>query len=47
MWDRRCRGNDQGAFQPTGEVFKDLTSGRLTRVYEDPKSGKRQHREKS
>jgi len=47
VWDRRYRGGDAGAFQPTGEVFKDPTSGKLTRVYEDPKSGKRQYREET
>lgn len=45
VWDRRYRGDAEGAFQPTGEVFKDPSTGKLTRVYEDPKSGKRQYRE--
>ena len=47
VWDRRYRGGEVGAFQPTGEVFKDPTTGKMTRVYEDPKSGKRQYREES
>ena len=47
VWDRRYRGGHDGAFQPTGEVFKDPSTGKLTRVYEDPKSGKRQYREET
>ncbi|HYM96238.1 MAG TPA: hypothetical protein VET26_02970 [Candidatus Sulfotelmatobacter sp.] len=45
VWDRRYRGGDQGNFKPTGEVFKDPTSGKMTRVYEDPTTGARQYRE--
>ena len=47
VWDRRYRGDAQGAFQPTGEVFKDPTTGKLTRVYEDPKTGSRQYRDEA
>jgi hypothetical protein len=45
IWDRRYRGQKEGNFKPTNEVFKDPTSGKLTRVYEDPATGKRQYRE--
>ena len=45
IWDRRYRGESQGNFKRTNEVFKDPTSGKLTRVYEDPATGKRQYRE--
>jgi hypothetical protein len=45
LWDRRYRGHAQGTFKPTGEVFKDPTSGKMTRVYEDPTTGQRQYRE--
>lgn len=45
VWDRRYRGGDQGNFKPTSEVFKDPTSGKMTRVYEDPTTGARQYRE--
>jgi hypothetical protein len=45
IWDRRYRGESQGSFKPTGEVFKDPTSGKMTRVYEDPSTGRRQYRE--
>jgi len=45
VWDRRYRGGEQGSFKPTGEVFRDPTSGKLTRVYEDPSTGKRQYRD--
>lgn len=47
IWDRRYRGEKQGAFKPTAEVFKDPTSGKTTRVYEDPATGQRQYREES
>jgi len=45
VWDRRYRGVERGSFQPTAEVFRDPTSGKLTRVYEDPATGKRQYRD--
>ena len=45
VWDRRYRGASEGNFKPTNEVFKDPTTGRLTRVYEDPSTGKRQYRD--
>lgn len=45
IWDRRYRGGSQGDFKPTSEVFIDPTTGKLTRVYEDPSTGKRQYRE--
>ena len=45
VWDRRYRGGGAGTFKPTGEVFKDPTTGKLTRVYEDPSTGKREYRE--
>jgi hypothetical protein len=45
IWDKRYRGGGGGAFKATGEVFRDPTSGKLTRVYEDPSTGKREYRE--
>jgi hypothetical protein len=45
VWDRRYRGAKQGTFRPTDEVFKDPTTGKWTRVYEDPSTGARQYRE--
>ncbi|HEV2140263.1 MAG TPA: hypothetical protein VGT01_03650 [Candidatus Dormibacteraeota bacterium] len=45
LWDRRYRGHGQGSFRPTAEVFKDPTTGKMTRVYEDPATGQRQYRE--
>lgn len=45
IWDRRYRGSSQGSLKPTNEVFKDPTTGKLTRVYEDPATGQRQYRE--
>jgi len=44
-WDRRYRGQNQGSFKATGEVFKDPATGKMTRVYEDPATGRRQYRE--
>ncbi len=46
IWDRhRYRGQAFGDFRPTGEVFRDPSSGKMTRVYEDPNTGSRQYRE--
>ena len=45
IWDRRYRGDVQGDFKPTGEVFRDPTTGKMTRVFEDPATGKRQYRD--
>lgn len=45
IWDRRYRGEKEGNFKPTNEVFKDPTTGKLTRVYEDPATGRRQYKE--
>ena len=47
LWDRRYRGNEKGSFRPTAEVFKDPTTGKMTRVYEDPATGQRQYREET
>ena len=45
-WDRRYRGAPDGdGFQPTGEMFKDPTTGRQMRVFFDAASGRRQYRE--
>ena len=45
IWDKRYRGQGGEAYKATGEVFRDPTSGKLTRVYEDPSTGKRQYRD--
>jgi hypothetical protein len=45
IWDQRYRPQGGDSFKPTGEVFRDPTSGKMTRVYEDPSTGKRQYRE--
>ena len=47
IWDRRYRGGGGGTFKATAEVFRDPTSGKMTRVYEDPSTGKREYREES
>lgn len=46
VWDRRrYRGGGQGNFKPTNEVFHDPATGKLTRVWEDPSTGRREYRE--
>ena len=45
VWDRRYRGEKEGIFKPTAEVFRDPTTGKMTRVFEDPETGRRQYRE--
>jgi len=45
IWDRRYRGEKDGNFKPTNEVFKDPATGKLTRVYEDPATGQRQYKD--
>jgi hypothetical protein len=45
VWDRRYRGGGKGEFRPTDEVFLDPASGKLTRVWEDPSTGRREYRE--
>jgi hypothetical protein len=46
IWDRRrYRGSNQGNFQRTGELFRDPSSGKLTRVWEDPATGAREYRD--
>ena len=48
VWDRRrYRGHARGDFRPTGEVFRDPSSGKLTRVWEDPTTGSRQYRDET
>ena len=47
-WDRyrgnRKRASGDSAAQPTGEVFIDPESGRRTRVWYDPGTGRRDYR---
>lgn len=46
VWDRRrYRGGRRGDFRPTGEVFRDPATGKMTRVWEDPTTGSRQYRD--
>jgi hypothetical protein len=47
VWDRRYRGAQEGVFKRTDEVFRDPTTGKLTRVYEDSETGARQYREET
>jgi hypothetical protein len=47
-WDRyrvkRRDAGDDSAFQATGEVFLDPTTGQRTRVWYNPKTGQRDYR---
>jgi hypothetical protein len=50
FWDRRYRGApgapaDSDRFQPTPEIFRDDTTGRMMQVFFDPVTGERQYRE--
>jgi hypothetical protein len=46
VWDRRrYRGGGRGTFRPTEEVFRDPATRRLTRVWEDPQTGRREYRD--
>jgi len=46
VWDRRrYRGGGPGNFRTTDEVFRDPATGKLTRVWEDPSTGRREYRE--
>ncbi|HET9783960.1 MAG TPA: hypothetical protein VFP94_03260 [Terriglobales bacterium] len=41
---RRYHGRISSRQRPTGEVFRDPSTGQLTRVYEDPETGVRSYR---
>lgn len=41
---RRYRGRASGDQRPTSEVFRDPSTGQVTRVYEDPETGARHYR---
>ena len=48
IWDRRrYRGGGPGNFKPTDEVFRDPSTGKFTRVWEDPSTGRREYREET
>ncbi|MDR0361043.1 MAG: hypothetical protein LBJ87_16475 [bacterium] len=48
VWDRRrYRGGGHGNFRPTGEVFRDPATGKMTRVWEDPSTGRREYRDEA
>lgn len=40
----RPKAPDQSALRPTGERFRDPTSGELIQVWEDPRTGAREYR---
>ncbi|MGH9486503.1 MAG: hypothetical protein ACRD04_02795 [Terriglobales bacterium] len=45
LFDRRYHGRPNARQRPTGEVFRDPTTGKRMRVYEDPVSGARSYRQ--
>ena len=50
LWDRHRYSGAKGpaeAFRPTAEVFRDPATGRMTRVSEAPRTGRRQYREEA
>lgn len=47
IWRQRYRGSGHDDLRPTDEVFRDPSSGKLSRVWEDPSTGHREYREES
>jgi len=43
IYDRRYHGTSAKMLQPTAEVFRDPATGKLMRVYEDPRTGAREY----
>lgn len=43
IYDRRYHGAATGSLQATGERFRDPATGKMMRVYEDPRSGAREY----
>jgi hypothetical protein len=44
VYDRRYHGNTSASgLRATKEVFRDPTTGKLMRVYEDPRTGVREY----
>ena len=41
---RRALAKPDDRFQTTAELFRDPTTGRVTRVYADPRTGERRYR---
>jgi hypothetical protein len=44
LYDRRYHGRPASGLRPTSEVFRDPGTGKLMRVYEDPRTGTREYR---
>jgi hypothetical protein len=43
VYDRRYHGRAASGLQPTSEVFRDPTTGKLMRVHENPRTGEREY----
>lgn len=43
IYDRRYRGTSGSRLQATGERFRDPATGKMMRVYEDPRTGAREY----
>jgi hypothetical protein len=43
IYDRRYHGKSGSHLQATGERFRDPATGKMMRVYEDPRTGAREY----
>jgi hypothetical protein len=43
IYDRRYHGTSGAQLQATGERFRDPATGKMMRVYEDPRTGAREY----
>jgi hypothetical protein len=43
IYDRRYHGKSGSALQATDERFRDPATGKMMRVYEDPRTGAREY----
>lgn len=43
IFDRRYHGKSATGLQPTNEVFRDPSTGKLMRVHENPRTGEREY----
>ena len=43
IYDRRYHGTSGSRLQATGERFRDPATGKMMRVYEDPRTGAREY----
>ena len=43
VYDKRYHGSSASGLRATNEVFRDPSTGKLMRVYEDPRTGAREY----